>query len=123
MLILITLYLNFIIKGSSLDLLNNLLRVKKHFHNSLIAKQFNCSVDEVKILQFLTKSYLEDQTSVEISVILNNIFKSKTLQDKFNNLQFLINLNKYGFVELNTGFSFGESRFKRRKYNLLEVVH
>ena len=123
MLILITLYLNFIIKGSSLDLLNNLLRVKKHFHNSLIAKQFNCSVDEVKILQFLTKSYLEDQTSVEISIILNHIFKSKTLQDKFNNLQFLINLNKYGFVELNTGFSFGESRFKRRKYNLLELLN
>jgi hypothetical protein len=106
-----------------LDLLNNLLRVKKNFHNSLIAKRLNCSADEVKILQFLTKSYLEEQTSIDISLILNDIFKSKTLQDKFNNLQILISLNRYGFVELNTGLTFSESRLKRKQYNLLELLN
>lgn len=67
--------------------------------NSQVYKLIKCSQDEVKILKFLLKNYLEQNPNLNVSFVLSENFKSEDFEH-LNKIESIINLIEFGFINL-----------------------
>ncbi|MCE3036897.1 ATP-binding protein [Helicobacter sp. faydin-H20] len=83
--------------------------------NSKICSYLKCDAEEILILQFMLKEYLNDQKEFEVSLLLKEIFNKKDSKELFIYLPKIKNL-------LESGWIIGE-QYPINSLTLLEILH
>jgi AAA+ superfamily predicted ATPase len=115
-----------------LELLHNLLRVKI-LTNSILARKFGFSINELKIFKNLISNYLKGESSTEISGLVENLFNAKALETKLEYLQIINDLRFKGYLDVGIGGGHGlfmldqmtqfSNREKTKHTPILELLH
>ncbi len=114
-----------------MELLHNLLRVRI-LTNSILAKKFGFSVNELKIFKYLTIRYLKNESAPEISDLIETLFSVKTFESKIEYFELINKLRTDGYLDIGMGGSHGlfmldqmsqfGGRFSRNQ-SVLEIIH
>ncbi len=115
-----------------MELLHNLLRVKI-LTNSILARKFGFSINELRIFKNLISNYLKGEASTEISGLVENLFNAKTLETKLEYLQIINDLRFKGYLDVGIGGGHGlfmldqmtqfSNREKTKHTPILELLH
>ncbi len=115
-----------------MELLHNLLRVKI-LTNSILARKFGFSINELKIFKNLISNYLKGESSTEISGLVENLFNAKALETKLEYLQIINDLRFKGYLDVGIGGGHGlfmldqmtqfSNREKTKHTPILELLH
>lgn len=85
---------------------------------SEIFKELECSLDEVKILKFLTKNYLEGSYGSSVFNVLNSVFGNENYK-YLKYLHLIKSLNDLGYIVINYGFKDNSKMSKTSKFSYL----
>jgi SpoVK/Ycf46/Vps4 family AAA+-type ATPase len=108
-----------------LKILENLLEAR--VEDSLLLKKYDFSEDEVKILKYMTQSFIKGQANSEIADVLETVLSVKEVLKKLDKLPILEQLHKKGYIEIgSTGLFVFDTNTKSGGFErqpLLEILN
>ncbi|PSM52128.1 ATP-binding protein (AAA domain) [Campylobacter blaseri] len=96
--------------------------IENRLENCKFCKELECNDDEIKILQFLTKNFLEGSKTGSVYSILQSVFKDDNYR-YINNLENIKNLLELGYIDQNLGFFDSSNTNNSLKSSNLSLLH